>query len=158
MSRWTHWFGVCRSGPSRITIAMKHCPKCRLVNLESASLCDCGYDFVSDTVKPPSSPVGKRPLARNTSGMLRFWLRSFSIGTGVGLVCYFPVLLLPRGWWILPVFVICPSFGLLAIDAVSSSKAVAMVLAGISILANGLVYMIASTIIFLLRGGIVNSE
>ena len=30
---------------------VKDCPKCRLVNPPDAQRCDCGYDFVSQTVK-----------------------------------------------------------------------------------------------------------
>lgn len=40
------------------------CPRCRLINPESAQRCDCGYDFISKNVEKPyltSSP----PIARS---------------------------------------------------------------------------------------------
>jgi hypothetical protein len=66
----------------------RKCPRCGLWNSESAMRCDCGYDFVSNTVKESySAPqllsaeelqeMGKKHM---TSGA--FWLLGGLIVTG----------------------------------------------------------------------------
>jgi len=89
--------------------------------------------------------------------MGKFWLISFSLGTAVGLFCYLSTLIVPRGWWLLLTLVMWPAGFLLARDSPVSTTEAA-VLIGISILANGLVYVVAGTMIFLLRGGKVISK
>src|SRR5215831_14197134 len=46
-----------------------NCPRCRLINPETAQRCDCGYDFISKSVEKPhftSSP--STPLSRVAIG------------------------------------------------------------------------------------------
>ena len=40
---------------------MKECPKCEVVNPDSAERCDCGYDFVSDPLGA-GDPAAKRAI------------------------------------------------------------------------------------------------
>jgi hypothetical protein len=61
----------------------KDCPKCGLVNLPSASRCDCGYDFETgrvspSVVKPKREPSGAAALA----GVLLVILGVLALGVG----------------------------------------------------------------------------
>lgn len=47
-----------------------NCPRCRLINPETAQRCDCGYDFITNSVEKPyftSSP--RTPLSRIAIGL-----------------------------------------------------------------------------------------
>ena len=47
---------------------MKQCPKCEVVNPDTAEHCDCGYDFVSDPMRS-SNTEAKRAIRRVLRGI-----------------------------------------------------------------------------------------
>ena len=53
---------------------MKECPKCEVVNPDSAERCDCGYDFVSDPLGATNTPARRA---------LRTILRGIAVVAGV---------------------------------------------------------------------------
>ena len=42
---------LSRSRWSNRLSSMKKCPKCEVVNADTAERCDCGYDFVADRIE-----------------------------------------------------------------------------------------------------------
>jgi hypothetical protein len=95
---------------------MKECPKCEIVNPETAERCDCGYDFVSDPMRS-SNPAARRAIRSTLRGIAGVagvvWLfapftRSpgplvFVAATLVLLACFAGLSLLEHagdmGWW-----------------------------------------------------------
>jgi len=47
---------------------MKECPKCEVVNADTAERCDCGYDFVADPMGS-SNPAAKRAIRSILKGI-----------------------------------------------------------------------------------------
>jgi hypothetical protein len=88
--------------------------------------------------------------------MLRLWLRTFLLGTAGGLLSLLFAFLAPR--WVLLTFLIWPARLIIPPDVPPSSMTDEAVVIGISILINGIVYVAAATVIFLMRGGVVISK
>jgi hypothetical protein len=95
---------------------MKECPKCEVVNPDTAERCDCGYDFVSDPMQSGNSET-KRALRRVLRGIAYVtWVvwflapvtrspgtKVFVVSTLVLLACGVGLTLLDHatdmGWW-----------------------------------------------------------
>ncbi len=45
------------------------CPNCSLINPESALRCDCGFDFVSKTMKDPYLPIKEQQKIREAQDL-----------------------------------------------------------------------------------------
>ncbi len=69
------------------------CPKCHLINPESALRCDCGYDFKGGTVKQsyiPKTPQAEKPMPAPVtcpkcgSGQVQAIKKGFGLGKAVG--------------------------------------------------------------------------
>jgi len=72
---------------------MQDCPKCRLLNPDTALRCDCGYDFPSGTMQEsylPEKEKLKGSIGIGGSLLIAFWgfnvLRSFVNGVLSGLI------------------------------------------------------------------------
>jgi hypothetical protein len=50
---------------------MKECPKCEVVNADTAERCDCGYDFVLDPMRSTNSAARRaiRTILRGIAGV-----------------------------------------------------------------------------------------
>jgi hypothetical protein len=95
---------------------MKECPKCEAVNPDSADRCDCGYDFVSEPMRPADPPAKRaiRSILKGIAGLAAaVWLLApitrypgplvFVVSTVVLLACFVGIGLLDHatdmGWW-----------------------------------------------------------
>jgi hypothetical protein len=95
---------------------MKECPKCDVVNADTAERCDCGYDFVLDSMRSADSVTKKRirtvlKAIASVAGVI--WLFApitrypgpfvFIVSTVVLLACAAGLMLLDHaadmGWW-----------------------------------------------------------
>ena len=86
------------------------CPKCKLINPETAQICDCGYDFIQRRLgEPPdwsdAPAAGKKRRSNYRSGML------LAAGLGciaLGLLCPVGIIVMAlsggSAWlnWLLP--------------------------------------------------------
>jgi len=95
---------------------MKECPKCEVVNADTAERCDCGYDFVLDPMRSTDSAAKKaiRTVLKAIAGVTGvIWLLApitrypgplvFVVSTIVLLACFVGLGLLDHatdmGWW-----------------------------------------------------------
>jgi len=95
---------------------MKECPKCQVVNPDSAERCDCGYDFVLDPMRSTDPPAKRaiRYILKGVAGLAAaVWLLApitrypgplvFVVSTVVLLACFVGIGLLDHaadmGWW-----------------------------------------------------------
>jgi hypothetical protein len=95
---------------------MKECPKCQVVNPDSAERCDCGYDFVSEPMRSTDPPAKRaiRSILKSIAALAAaVWLLApitrypgplvFVVSTVVLLACFVGIGLLDHmadmGWW-----------------------------------------------------------
>jgi hypothetical protein len=95
---------------------MKECPKCEIVNPDTAERCDCGYDFVADAMVAGDSEAKRsiRRVLRGIAGVavVVWWLAPitrypgpavFIVSTIVLLGCFAGLRLLGHAddmyWW-----------------------------------------------------------
>jgi hypothetical protein len=95
---------------------MKECPKCELVSPDTAERCDCGYDFVSDSMRFVDSAARRTirkviKLVAAVAGVVWFYapvsryrgLVVFIASTAVLFACFVGLSLLDHaadmGWW-----------------------------------------------------------
>ncbi len=65
----------------------RDCPKCGLINPETAQRCDCGYDFVSRTMKESYlGPKDQRALSTLTSGDIAICVFLPVVGIIMGII------------------------------------------------------------------------
>jgi len=68
------------------------CPNCKLENPPSATVCDCGYTFVSDSQSEGQSVYYLRSIAETVNSIKRlmeFWILLTLIGAVIwGLLIY----------------------------------------------------------------------
>jgi hypothetical protein len=73
----------------RLDMSDKKCPNCGVWNAEAAILCDCGYDFSTETKPPPDDGPGSPRWKRARSSLLLS-----SIGLGISSMATLPYLIL----------------------------------------------------------------
>ena len=100
----------------RLISLMKECPKCEVVNPDTAERCDCGYDFVLDPMRSTDSAAKRaiRTVLKGVAGVTGvIWFLApitrypgplvFVVSTVVLLACFVGLSLLDHaaemGWW-----------------------------------------------------------
>ena len=68
------------------------CPRCALLNPESAQRCDCGYDFVTRRLESSYLTDKERPGSVRSTANRRAWLIETIGAPALGAVCTFVVL------------------------------------------------------------------
>ena len=102
------WDQHTRKSPytAKRRVAME-CPKCKLINSDSAGVCDCGYNFLSGRIEMTHGQV---PSASESSQRESTALGKASIGANLGLVIACGVLL--AGFAVLLVSLLLKHWGL----------------------------------------------